>query len=159
MKKAFPDLPDDDFTVTSPATPDYNCIAWAADISHVKWWPVQGVIGCEWPDEAPLETTLEAFLAAYGTKGYKRCRDGKQEIGFDKIVLYINPDNGEPTHAAKQLPDGSWTSKLGNGVDINHRTPEGLSGKAYGQVAAYMRSQVLPWPEILKARIKALLRK
>ena len=45
---------------------------------------------------------------------------------------------GKPTHAARQLGDGRWTSKLGKEVDITH-TLVGLEGPVYGQVAAYLR--------------------
>ena len=43
------------------------------------------------------------------------------------------------THAARQLPDGWWTSKLGPDEDILHRTPQGLAGDLYGHVRMVMK--------------------
>lgn len=48
-------------------------------------------------------------------------------------------EHGDWTHAARQLPDGSWTSKLGPDEDILHRTPQALVGDLYGQVQAIMK--------------------
>ena len=42
--KDFPRLTEQNHRTTSPATPDYNCIAWSArDIEH--WWQP----GVHWP--------------------------------------------------------------------------------------------------------------
>jgi hypothetical protein len=41
--------------------------------------------------------------------------------------------DGEPTHAARQLPNGKWTSKLGRWQDIEYEL-DGLVGKMYGTV-------------------------
>ena len=46
-----------------------------------------------------------------------------------------------PTHAAKQLPNGRWTSKLGRSQDVEH-TLEGLEGSAYGRARLVMRRPV-----------------
>jgi hypothetical protein len=42
-------------------------------------------------------------------------------------------------HAARQLPTGRWTSKLGKAVDIEHDTPEGVTGPVYGAVVKFLR--------------------
>jgi len=75
-----------------------------------------------WPAGAPREVTLEAFISAYGTLGYEACNDGKLEPEFQKIVIYAR--SGRPTHAARQLSNGTWTSKLGPWVDIEHDDPD-----------------------------------
>ncbi len=36
------------------------------------------------------------------------------------------------------LPEGTWTSKLGKYLDINH-TLRGIEGSVYGQVVAFMK--------------------
>lgn len=40
----------------------------------------------------------------------------------------------EPTHMARQLPDGTWSSKLGPNEDITHFTLDALEsyGRAHG---------------------------
>lgn len=103
------------FLETSPATIDYNCIAWAAEEDFRCWWPV----GYYWPEEVPRIETLEAFIAAFRKYGYEVCEDSKHETGFKKVAIYIDKKR-KPTHAARQLSNGSWTSKLGGCIDIEH---------------------------------------
>ena len=74
--------------------------------------------------------------------GYEICPDGQLEDGFGKIAIHLKDDG--PSHAAKQLPSGRWTSKLGKFVDLEHGTPQELEGPdpAYGQVATYVRRRI-----------------
>lgn len=44
---------------------------------------------------------------------------------------------GMPTHAARQLHSGAWTSKLGNAEDIEHEL-HALEGEIYGTVVVIM---------------------
>ena len=39
IEAAFPALVGTGYFVTSPATPEYNCIAWAAGETDRWWWP------------------------------------------------------------------------------------------------------------------------
>jgi hypothetical protein len=60
---------------------------------------------------------------------------------FEKIVLYgvrVGTDI-VPTHAARQLVDGRWTSKLGNCEDIEHDTIEMLNGPRYGVPICFLK--------------------
>jgi hypothetical protein len=91
-----------------------------------------------WPQNVVREETVDAFLRAYGTLGYVQCADGALEAGIEKVVIYVDAA-GTPTHAALQLQDGRWTSKLGDFEDIEHSTPETLSGPRYGAPSIYMR--------------------
>ena len=45
---------------------------------------------------------------------------------------------GVPTHVAKRLPDGRWSSKLGGNVLVTHATPHGVEGPLYGDVVRYL---------------------
>ena len=36
----FPNSQKDPFKITSPAIPQYNCIAWAYGVSNVRMWRV-----------------------------------------------------------------------------------------------------------------------
>lgn len=125
------------YSVTSPQDPLYNCIAWAAGEDNVRWWPDPCGIDF-WPDGAARTETLQAFEEAYGLLGYRRCLDAEPEWGFEKVAIYTNA-NGEPTHAARQLPDGTWTSKLGDLEDIQHEGLDCLNGIVYGTPALFMR--------------------
>ena len=80
---------------------------------------------------------LPAFVAAFATLGYEPCADGAPQRGFDKVALFADV-NGRPLHAAKQLPTGKWSSKLGIHEDISH-TVYGLEGGEYGAVVQYLR--------------------
>src|SRR5690242_6289443 len=71
---AFPNLLSTGFQVTSTATTDYNCIAWAAG-DDTWWWPDGSGFGY-WPPQSQREETLDAFIAAYNAVGYEPCADG-----------------------------------------------------------------------------------
>jgi len=79
---------------------------------------------------------MPAFIAAYATCHYVECQDGESEEGFEKIAIYANQRG--PQHAAKQL-NGAWSSKLGDGWDIEHPTLEGIENSAYGKAVAFMK--------------------
>jgi hypothetical protein len=135
ISDALPHLAADGFTQTSPATTEYNCIAWAAGKTDGWWWPDPLEI-YYWPEGVLRAETLEAFYLAFESLGYIRCEDGQLEVATEKIALYVR--DAKPTHAARQLPDGSWTSKLGRWIDIPH-TLHGLEGPAYGKVAGFVK--------------------
>lgn len=88
---------------------------------------------------------MEAFHAAFRTLGYALCDDGALEAGYEKIALYAKQAGAtlKPTHAARQLGDGQWTSKVGDFEDIKHVTLESLHGPQYGEVVQYMRRRLL----------------
>jgi len=111
----------------------YNCLSWAGGETRRKWWPDPTNIGY-WPKGVPRIETLDAFVSAYGTLGYGKCENDSLEPGFEKIALFTKryPDGTRPTHAARQLPSGRWTSKLGDCEDIEHEDLEVLHGPAYG---------------------------
>jgi hypothetical protein len=129
----FPRLTEQNHRVSSSATPDYNCIAWSAgDTEH--WWQP----GVHWPiatseDDYGIGVLEQAFVSL----GFEDCDDGSVEPGYDKVALY-----GATffyTHAARQLPTGQWTSKLGRSEDIEHDTPDDVAGGVYGEVAQFMK--------------------
>src|SRR5437867_4327825 len=108
LRLTFPALFLSPFEITSPQAIEYNCIAWAAHCLDAWWWPG----GPYWPDGVPRLETITAFCQAYGALGYRPCADGEYEVGFEKIALYASAD-GRVLHAARQLADQKWTSKLG----------------------------------------------
>jgi hypothetical protein len=136
LPEEFPNLQDEDRDITSAATSRYNCIAWAADDSSA-WWEPDPDDTYYWPVGAPRNYTMLAFIEAFRTKGYEICESGSIETGFEKVALYANTE-GEPQHAARQLRNGKWTSKLGPHEDIEHTTLECLNGDLYGRPVLYL---------------------
>jgi len=130
---SLPRLTAASYRVTSPATPLYNCIAWVLGVEDVWWWPSPTRF---WPDTALREESVSAFVAAFAAVGYSVCSNGTLEAGVEKIVLYVKGDR--PTHAARQLENGWWTSKLGQEADIEHETPETMGGGIYGEPMVFL---------------------
>ena len=62
------------------------------------------------------------------------------ESGFVKVALYGS--NLFYTHAARQLPNGKWTSKLGRGEDIEHDSPDDVAAGVYGAVLGVMKRPI-----------------
>ena len=131
LEALFPGLRRAPYAVTSPASPDYNCVAWAAGDETAWWWP-DAMGAYYWPVGIPREASLGAFVEAYRSQRYEVCDGPHFEAGYEKIALYADA-SGNPTHAARQRPDGSWTSKLGGLEDIAHSMLDSLSGTAYGR--------------------------
>ena len=89
-----------------------------------------------WPGGAPRQETLEAFRLAFSSLGFVECATPEIEPGVEKIVIYAAAD-GRPTHTARQLRDGGWSSKLGRLHDITHDL-SGLAGSIYGSPKLFM---------------------
>jgi len=77
-------------------------------------------------------------MAAYETIGYEPSQNSTLDRSCEKIAIYATAD-GRVTHAARQLSDGRWISKLGDEEDIIHQLPESLSSVVYGQPVQYMK--------------------
>jgi hypothetical protein len=133
----FPGLRTTPFRITSPADPTYNCIAWAGSCSTDWWWPHDDAGRFYWPSGASREVSLDAFRAAFLTLDFTPCENESFEPGFEKVALFAD-SSGLPTHAARQLPNGNWTSKLGQAQDIEHEL-RALKGEIYGKVALFLK--------------------
>lgn len=83
---------------------------------------------------------MEAFINLFETIGYTVCENGDLEEGIQKIALF-EKDN-EPTHAARQLPNGEWTSKLGSHIDVSHSLAA-MEGGMYGKAVVFMARKYL----------------
>jgi hypothetical protein len=59
------------------------------------------------------------------------------EVGIEKVALFENA-SGKPTHAARQLRSGAWTSKLGKNIDIEHLDADDVEGPLYGSLAVVL---------------------
>ncbi len=138
LEQAFPRLVGSGYQVTSPQADRYNCIAWAAGDPSNWWWPDEAgqPDSSYWPPNVPRAMTLDAFSQAFASLGYAICDDEQPEEGFEKVAVFALA--GVPTHAARQLPNGRWTSKLGPMEDLEHALHD-LTGMVYGSVALIMK--------------------
>lgn len=137
-RKGFPRLTR--FEVLAPATPKgkakrvYNCIAHSMRV-YDRW---------VWPG-----SRVSDFDREYATVGLRRVKglDFSFNPKYEKVVLYAHVKGGkiECTHGSRQLADGTWTSKLGQGPLIRHATPDSVSGPSYGRpIAVYIRLRQQP---------------
>ena len=147
INRSFPAAFGVGYCLKSDIDSIYNCIAWAAGVTNIWWWPDPYPFpGRFWPNGVPRQQTLQAFMQAYATVGYTDCRmDGSLERGYERIAIFATPDE-RPQHAARQLLDGVWTSKLGGYRDIHHTSPAGLETSprgttSYGRVVRYMKRE------------------
>jgi hypothetical protein len=143
---AQPSLADTSCTVTSPATAQYNCVAWAANDDRRVWAPVAGpggklLGGYHWPESVPLRPSVQALEEVFRLLGYSRCDDGQLVKGLEKIVIY-GDELGEGKHVARQTKSGKWTSKMGVLADIEHDQPEEIESVMVGSVISYMSRKV-----------------
>ncbi len=135
-RNGFPRL-GDEYEVLAPATARYNCIGWS--LGDTSSWV--------WPRQAGQPATLDDFDSLYAYHGYRRVNrlDYRPDPDQDRVVLYARgrEDGGaDVTHAARQLRDGSWSSKLGSLPLIRHLHPDDVAGPSYG----------VPWVMYVRAR-------
>lgn len=101
------------------------------------WWPRASYY---WPNGFPLDETIENFVFTFGAQHFQCCEHSDLELGYEKIAIYAK--DGKPTHMARMLPNGRWTSKLGESHDIEHKTLDGLEDSCYGQVAKLLKRPI-----------------
>ena len=137
----FPNITETNCSPTSTKSSAYNCIAWACgkdeawfepDASNEYFWPIDD-----------RSYTVAAYIKLFSSIGYNNCADSSLETGFLKIALYIDKE-GLPSHAARQILTGKWTSKLGPDIDIEHDCPEVLNGPLYGEARIFMKREKEP---------------
>ncbi|MCR5569123.1 MAG: hypothetical protein K6G31_07600 [Paludibacteraceae bacterium] len=141
----FPLLKNDSkFVVSSPKTPNYNCIAYAYLLYTDRWMqpsvgdPILDAITW-WPDGVENGFNISALVEAFEKVGYKICDNADFETGYTKVALYYTPEDNCWTHAARQSRTGDyWMSKMGEGHDIKHGDPYFLEGDCYGKVYCIM---------------------
>jgi hypothetical protein len=136
----FPGLIASKWSIKSPYDDTYQCIAWAACHTNVKWWPGYGTPQPYWPPEANFNDSVDAFVQAFATKGYKPCTDRAFEFGYQKVAIYATNDR-KALHMARQHFFGKgWLSKCGNLEDILHADLESIEGDPSPVIAALGRS-------------------
>jgi hypothetical protein len=138
IERWFSQVRNGAYEVTSDFNAEYNCAAFAAGEVDIWWEPL--LPDGFWPVSVPAEFTVAAYAGAYRTLGFEVCESAEPEANFEKIAIYGR--FGDFTHAARQLPSGRWTSKLGRAEDIEHDTLAQLEGAGryeYGFVELLMK--------------------
>jgi hypothetical protein len=143
----FGNLAARDFKCASDPDDDYNCIAWAAGKTDRPWWPTT-TAPYFWPPGLPKEPphvaeTLDNFIEAFKRQGYEVCWGGRFSRRYEKVAIYVG-NKGKPTHAARMLPSGGWSSKLGDEEDIEHKDVKCIEGKLYGQTKVFLKRPRFP---------------
>lgn len=139
LEHLFSRLGNSTYDVKSPKDIGYNCIAFAAG-DDKRWWDPSPFGKYYWPSSVPRDASVDSFLALFKTLGYETCDIGTFEAGFEKIALYAKRDI--VMHAAKQIGDEVWVSKLGRLEDIQHELLA-LDGPDYGSAVAFLK-KVIP---------------
>lgn len=137
IEQNFPNLQgkhEVEYRITSPTTWNYNCIAWAARDTGRWWWPD---VTSYWPSGLPKIVTITNFVEAFRQLGYELDASRVHEPSCEKVALYAIGQT--PTHMARQLESGEWTSKLGKGYDISHVNLQGVEGAQYGEVVRILK--------------------
>ncbi len=150
MPSDFENLASANFNIVTDCTSDrtvsYNCIAWAAGKTDMPWWPTDVIKGYYWPNGLPKEgidqETVENFINAFKSLGYEICNSSEIEAFFEKIAIYADR-NMRPLHAARSLPKGVWSSKMGDEEDIEHGTLDAVAGRVYGLPVAFLKRPLI----------------
>ena len=129
---SFPNLGGAGYAITSEPNGYYNCIAWAAGVDY-EWW--SHLPGYRWP--ATRGPEVQRLVELFVGLNFEVCNDRNYEEGYEKVAVFAK--NGRWTHAARQLENGHWSSKLGRKEDIEHVTVESLAGASYGDIYCTLR--------------------
>lgn len=132
----FPNSYNEPFLITSQQTWSYNCIAWAFGDDKKWYWPTEHP-SHYWPPNIRRELDLQSFIELYELVSYKICDSPDLEDSLEKIAIFAFP-NGDPSHAAKQLPNGKWTSKMGPWHDVEHTFNSINNSPGYGNATIFM---------------------
>ena len=150
----FSNLAASDFKCASDPDDDYNCIAWAVGKTDRPWWPTL-YAPYFWPNGLPkypehMAETLEHFTKVFEMQGYRLCRSSRFSRRYEKIAIYVSDTTRRATHAARTLPNGKWSSKMGyQDEDIEHLNLECIQGSSYGTPKAILKRK---WPADLKPK-------
>lgn len=141
IEEAHPGLKGSGYEITSEVSDVYNCIAWSAGEDTI-WW--SHTPGNYWPPGIPRSPEVGALIQVFESLGFAICEDEQIETGYEKVAVFAL--SGEWSHAARQMEDGQWTSKVGQFEDITHPLLQNLADDAYGDVHCIMRRPTASTP-------------
>jgi hypothetical protein len=136
----FPSLRRPNYKITSPIAIHYNCVAWAFEDDARPWWPHE-TAPYFWPPGIARTETVESFVHAFTFFGFEPCDSRDLESGFQKIALYVD-GYGVPTHVARQIETGWWSSKMAMREDIEHDSLSAVEGEYFGKVSHIFRKRL-----------------
>jgi hypothetical protein len=139
-----PNMSKEKLRVIRLATRAYNCIAAAFGVEEQWWWPG----GPGWPIAVNHGETVKSFDALVKHFGGERCNGPEIEEGYVKLDLYID-QYGEPTHMARQTIRGTWISKMGGNMEVEHDLNE-LDGEGYGEPRIFYRFPIDTYAKMVK---------
>ncbi len=148
-KHSFPNIPTKDIKIDGDEDSSYNCIGWAFGDNSRWWWPGGGVY---WPNsDSPTIHAFDSLLkdTAHGIE----TSDQKHEDGFVKLALFSrDPEprsESYPTHLARQLEDGEWSSKTGFSYLIRHgHDVRAMNGGDYGNLVKIYKVPEAEWKKL-----------
>jgi hypothetical protein len=127
----------------------YQCIAWAACRTDIKWWPVDAYPQVYWPPGVDFINEVDYFIQAFATIGYKPCTNRDFEFGYQKVAIYAASDRHVLHMARQHFLGRGWLSKCGDLEDIQHANLDCLEGdlspflvmlgRTYGQVEQILK--------------------
>lgn len=125
IQRYFPNLQEKtNFEFTSLRDPNYNCVAWASEITET--WEQ-----C-YDEHGDVLESAERYIQYFKDRGFTESASMDLENEVQKIAIYLDTATNKFRHVARQLKNGKWTSKLGDWEDIQHDKPENLLGNLYG---------------------------
>lgn len=147
--RIFPNINTAAWHIKSPFDDAYKCIPWAACRTDIQWWP-PGEGNVYWPPEAIKDDSIEAFVSAFATIGYKPCGTNADfEFGYQKVAIYASSERRVLHMARQHFLGRGWLSKCGVLEDILHSNLQCLEGdpspwmvalgKTYGKVEVILR--------------------
>ena len=134
---------DVDWTAASDPTKRYNCFGFV--VGDLRWWQaplfIDGLRAFPthyWPEAIAEDGSVEAYMAAAETLGFRASADAAWDADCESIVLYFKERDRQFTHAARETSPGVWASKLGSLSDIAHPV-DGVDCITYGTGRVHMR--------------------
>ena len=118
----------------SPATLNYNCLAYALGDTNNWWQP--GHRFFYWPDGFSHDVSVETVTSIIKLHGYTK-KVSRESVERYRAAVAIYSIGQEWTHFAK-WSNGLWSSKIGEDHDIKGVTLEDLEGRLYGKVTAIL---------------------
>jgi hypothetical protein len=144
IKRFWPNLAQSGFEFKSVETTSYNCVTWVNKIQTDRVDYSHDEEGNPQIDE--YFYSAEPYIKYFKEHGFEICDNSDLEDGFEKIAIYKK--NNDFKHVARQLPNGKWTSKMGDFEDIEHTTLEAVEGYLYkfytfGKVSFFMKRKIV----------------